>query len=184
MREAMRAVDFQGHDGYTVPVTDEHFMEMALKEARVALDSEEVPVGAVILSPEGKVIARAHNMTVRSNRPTSHAEILAIHIAADMVANYRLLGCTLYVSMEPCVMCAGAIVEARLKRVVFGCRDERRGALGSVIDVNALPLNHKFEVTAGLLADKSEALLKEFFQSRRGTEVVITGPTRNRLYAL
>ena len=88
----------------------------------------------------------------------------------------------LYVSMEPCIMCAGAIIEARIKRLVFGCFDTKSGAFGSVIDVNTLPLNHKVEVKSGVYADKSEAILKKFFQARRGTEVVITGPTRNRLY--
>ena len=157
-------------------------MIMCLKEAHVAFDSEEVPVGAVILSPEGKVVARAHNLTQRMNRPTAHAEMLAIDMAADAMGNYRLVDCTLYVSMEPCIMCAGAIVEARIKRLVFGCFDTKSGAFGSLIDVNKLSLNHKVEVKGGLYGDKSEALLKKFFKARRGTEVVITGPTRNRLY--
>ncbi len=163
-------------------MTDEHFMMMCLKEAHVAFDSEEVPVGAVIVSPEGRVIARAHNLTRRVNRPTAHAELLAIDMAADAIGNFRLLDSTLYVSMEPCIMCAGAIVEARIKRLVFGCFDTKAGAFGSVMDVNSLPLNHKVEVTGGVYAEKSEALLKKFFQARRGTEVAITGPTRNRLY--
>ena len=157
-------------------------MMMCLKEAHVAFDSEEVPVGAVIISPEGRVIAKAHNLTRRVNRPTAHAETLAVDMAADAIGNYRLLDCTIYVSMEPCIMCAGAIVEARIKRLVFGCFDAKAGAFGSVIDVNSLPLNHKVEVTGGVYAEKSEALLKKFFQARRGTEVAITGATRNRLY--
>jgi tRNA(adenine34) deaminase len=164
-------------------MTDAIFMEMALKEAQVAFDAEEVPVGAIIVSPEGRVVARAHNLTTYANRPTAHAEILAINIAADAVGNYRLNGCTMYVSMEPCIMCAGAIIEARVQMLVFGCYDARRGAFGSVINVNELPLNHKVEVIGGLMAERGEALLKEFFQTRRGTEAVITGPTRNRLYA-
>ena len=163
-------------------MTDEHFMMMCLKEAHVAFDSEEVPVGAIILSPEGKVIARAHNLTRRVNRPTAHAETLAIDMAADALGNYRLVDCTIYVSMEPCIMCAGAIIEARIKRLVFGCFDAKGGAFGSVIDINTLPLNHKVVVKTGVYAEKSEALLKKFFQARRGTEVAITGPTRNRLY--
>jgi tRNA(adenine34) deaminase len=163
-------------------MTDEHFMTMCLKEAHTAFDSEEVPVGAVIISPEGRVIARAHNLTRRVNRSTAHAELLAIDMAADAIENFRLLDCTLYVSMEPCIMCAGAIIEARIKRLVFGCFDAKGGAFGSVIDVNSLPLNHKVEIKSGVYAEKSEALLKKFFQARRGTEVAITGPTRNRLY--
>ncbi len=157
-------------------------MEMALREAKVAFDSEEVPVGAVIISPEGKLIAKSHNLTIRAKRATAHAEILAINMACDMQENFRLSGCVLYVSKEPCTMCAGAIIEARIKKVVFGCFDEKRGALGSLFDVNKLSLNHKVEVEGGVLAEKSEALLKAFFQARRGTEVAITGPTRNRLY--
>lgn len=175
-------IDFSANHGYIVRMTDERFMEMCLREANTAFESEEVPVGALILSPEGKVIARAHNLTNRAARPTAHAEILAINMASDALGNYRLLDCALYVSMEPCVMCAGAIVEARIKKLVFGCFDAKRGAFGSVIDVNKLPLNHKVEVLGGVLADRSEALLKKFFQARRGTEAVITGPTRNRLY--
>jgi tRNA(adenine34) deaminase len=163
-------------------MTDEHFMMICLKEAHVAFDSEEVPVGAVIISPEGRIIARAHNLTQQVNRPTAHAEMLAIDMAADAIGNYRLIDCTLYVSMEPCTMCAGAIIEARIKRLVFGCFDSKGGAFGSVIDVNALPLNHKVEVRGGVYGDESEVLLKKFFKARRGTEVAITGPTRNRLY--
>lgn len=150
---------------------DLHFMAMCLREAERAFTEEEVPVGAVITSPDKKVIAKAHNLTIRSNRPTSHAEILAIHMAADMLNNYRLTDCTLYVSMEPCIMCAGAIVEARIRRVVFGCYDEKRGAFGSVIDVNALPLNHKLEVEGGVMQEKCQAILQRFFQSKREGEV-------------
>jgi tRNA(adenine34) deaminase len=163
---------------------DDFVMELCLQEARKAFDEGEVPVGAVMVSAQGRVIARTHNLTIQENSPTAHAEILAINMSAQELDNYRLVGCTLYVSKEPCMMCAGAIVEARIKRVVFGCFDFRRGGLSSVIDVNQLPLNHKVEVTGGVLQDKGEALLKSFFQLRRGTEVVITGPTRNRLYAL
>ena len=162
-------------------MTDEHFMEMCLRQAQDAFDSEEVPVGAIIVSSEGKVIARAHNLTNKMMRVIAHAEILAINMASDILGNYRLIDCTLYVSKEPCIMCAGAIIEARIQRLVFGCYDEKRGAFGSVIDVNKLPLNHKVEVKGGVLREKGEQLLKDFFKLRRGTEAVITGPTRNRL---
>ena len=144
-------------------MTDEHFMMMCLKEAHVAFDSEEVPVGAIILSPEGKVIARAHNLTRRVNRPTAHAEMLAIDMAADALGNYRLVDCTLYVSMEPCIMCAGAIIEARIKRLVFGCFDAKGGAFGSVIDINALPLNHKVEVKTRCLRREKRSASQEVF---------------------
>ena len=150
---------------------DLHFMEMCLREAEKAFIEEEVPVGAIIVSPQKKVIARAHNLTIRSNRPTSHAEMLAINMAADMLDNYRLIDCTLYVSMEPCIMCAGAMIEARVRRVVFGCYDEKRGALGSVTDVNALPLNHRLEVQGGVLQEKCQAILQRFFKARREGEV-------------
>ncbi len=154
-----------------------------MHEALDASESNEVPVGAVVVSPEGKVLARTHNMTIDRNSATAHAEILAIEEASRKLGNYRLSGCTVYVSKEPCVMCAGAMIEARVKKVVFGCFDEKRGAFGSVVDVNSLGLNHKVEVQGGVLAEETRAILREFFQTRRGTEVVITGPTRNRLYA-
>ena len=163
---------------------DEFVIEMCLEEAEIAFREGEVPVGAVVISPEGEILAKTHNLTIHANSPTAHAEILAINEAAAALGNYRLTGCSLYVTMEPCVMCAGAMVEARLEKVVFGCFDAKRGGLCSVVDINALPLNHKLEVRGGVLEDKSRALLRRFFQLRRGTEVVITGPTRNRLYAL
>ena len=146
-------------------MTDEHFMMMCLKEAHVAFDSEEVPVGAVILSPEGRVIARAHNLTRRVNRPTAHAEMLAIDMAADAMGNYRLIDCTLYVTKEPCIMCAGAIIEARIKRLVFGCFDTKRGAFGSVLDVNTLPLNHKVEVRAAFAPRRARSCSRSFFKN-------------------
>ncbi len=159
-------------------------MRVCLDEARKASGEGEVPVGAVLVSPENGIVAKTHNLTIEKKSPSAHAELLAIEEAAKALGNHRLLDCTLFVSKEPCIMCAGAIIEARLKRVVFGCYDTKRGALGSVIDVNALPFNHKVEVRGGMLENESRALLQEFFQARRGTEVVITGPTRNRLYAL
>ena len=162
---------------------DERFMEMCLEEAGRAADAGEVPVGALIVSADGRVIARAHNLTIGRISPLAHAELLAIAEAAAVLGNYRLTGCTLYVSKEPCLMCAGAIQEARLKRVVFGCFDKKRGAFGSAADANALPSNHKVEVQGGLLRERSEGLLRKFFQLRRDTEVVVTGPTRNRLFA-
>jgi tRNA(adenine34) deaminase len=165
-------------------VDDEYYMKICLDEAMAAFMSGEVPVGAVIASPDNQVIAKAHNMTLHKNSPLAHAETIVMDVAAKVLGNFRLTGCTLFVSKEPCIMCAGAIIEARIKRVVFGCYDVKRGALGSLIDVNKLPLNHKFEVQGGVLEKKSKALLKEFFKARRGTEVAITGPTRNRLYAL
>ena len=156
---------------------------MCLEEAARAAEEGEVPVGALIVSGDGTVIARTHNLTIRRNSPLAHAELLAIAEGAGVLHNYRLTECTLYVSKEPCLMCAGAIQEARIKRVVFGCFDTKRGAFGSAADANALPSNHKVEVRGGLLRERSENLLKKFFRLRRDTEVVVTGPTRNRLFA-
>ena len=158
-------------------------MEICLEEAILASEENEVPVGALIISYNNSILARTHNLTRSTNRPTAHAEVLAIEEASKYSGNFRLNNCTLFVSKEPCIMCAGAILESRIKRLVFGCFDSKRGAFGSLIDVNALPLNHKVEVLGGILSNRSETLLKHFFQQRRGTEVAITGPTRNRLYA-
>jgi tRNA(adenine34) deaminase len=158
-------------------------MEICLKEAAKAFRKDEVPVGAVMADKDGRILCRTHNLTIHRNSPLSHAELLAIVKATKKTGNYRLTDCTLYVSMEPCLMCAGAIQEARIGRVVFGCFDKKRGAFGGSIDVNSLPSNHKIKVKGGVLKEKSEALLKRFFQLRRDTEVVVTGPTRNRLIA-
>lgn len=158
-------------------------MEMCLEEALKAYAAGEVPVGAVVVSAENEIIGRGHNLTIRRRSPLAHAELLAMAEAAAAMENHRLLGCTLFVSKEPCLMCAGAIQEARIGRVVFGCYDEKRGALGSACDANSLPSNHRFEVRGGLLADQCRDLLREFFRTRRDTEAVVTGPTRNRLFA-
>ena len=158
-------------------------MEMCLEEALKAYAAGEVPVGAVVVSPENEVIGRGHNLTVSRHSPLAHAELLALGEAAWAMENHRLIDCTLFVSKEPCLMCAGAIQEARIKRVVFGCFDARRGALGSACDANTLPSNHRIEVQGGLLAERCGDLLREFFRARRDTEAVVTGPTRNRLFA-
>ena len=162
---------------------DEFFMEMCLNEAAMAFEEEEVPVGALIIAKDQGVIARAHNLTIQRRSPLAHAELLVIAQAAQALGNHRLTGSTLFVSKEPCLMCAGAIQEARIKRVVFGCFDTKRGAFGGRMDANTFPSNHKVEVRGGVLSEKSESLLKKFFQLRRDTEVVVTGPTRNRLTA-
>jgi tRNA(adenine34) deaminase len=164
-------------------VRDELYMEMCLEEAMRAFDEDEVPVGAIIISADNRVLAKAHNSTIGRNSPLGHAELIAIEAAAVALGNYRLVGSTLFVSKEPCLMCAGAIQEARIRRVVFGCFDTKRGALGSACDANDLPSNHRIEVIGGVLRERSEVLLKQFFQARRDTEVVVTGPTRNRLTA-
>ena len=146
---------------------DDRWMAEALLAAREALAAHEVPVGAVIVR-EGAVIARASNHTVRHRDAAAHAEVLAIREAGSLVGDWRLSGCTLYVTLEPCAMCAGAIVLARLDRVVFGSWDEKAGMAGSVGDLLRHPrLNHRPEVLAGVMAEASSALLTDFFRARR-----------------
>ena len=142
-------------------------MRLALREAERARREREVPVGAIVVR-DGRVIARAHNRPIHLKDPTAHAEVLALRRAARKVGNYRLSGCTLYVTIEPCAMCAGAMVQARLKRVVFGASDPKAGAGGSVLSVLNHPrLNHRVEVTEGVLGEDCAAILKEFFGNKR-----------------
>jgi tRNA(adenine34) deaminase len=146
---------------------DEKFMRAALNEAIHAMNEEEVPVGAVVVH-KGRILTRAHNRSIHVNDPTAHAEILALRRAARKLGNYRLAGCSLYVTIEPCAMCAGAIVQARLDRVVFGAEDPKAGAGGSVLSVLDHPkLNHRAAIRRGVLKDECVAVLREFFQSRR-----------------
>jgi tRNA(adenine34) deaminase len=146
---------------------DEYFMRLALREAERSLDHDDVPVGCVI-ARDGEVIAAAPNERELRGDPTAHCEILALREAARVLGSWRLSDSVLYVSLEPCAMCAGAIVLARVPRVVFGAVDPKAGAAGSVLDVLAEPrLNHRPDVAGGLLADESAALLRGFFGSRR-----------------
>jgi tRNA(adenine34) deaminase len=150
-----------------VTAADDRWMALALDEARAARDAGEVPVGAVIIR-DGAVVAHAGNRTLRDQDPTAHAEAIAIRDAAAALGTWRLEGCTLYVTLEPCAMCAGAIVLARLDKVVFGAWDAKAGMAGSVIDLLRHPrLNHRPEVLAGVWADACGALLSEFFRNRR-----------------
>jgi tRNA(adenine34) deaminase len=143
------------------------FMRLALREADRARREQEVPVGAIVVR-DGRVIARAHNRPIHLKDPTAHAEVLALRRAARKVGNYRLSHCTLYVTIEPCAMCAGAMVQARLKRVVFGASDPKAGAGGSVLSVLNHPrLNHRVEVTEGVLGEDCAAILKKFFRNKR-----------------
>jgi len=142
-------------------------MELALADARSAREAGEVPVGAVVVR-DGSPIARAGNRTIRDQDPTAHAEALVIRDAAARLGTWRLDGCALYVTLEPCAMCAGAIVLSRIERVVFGAWDDKAGMAGSVADLLRHPrLNHRPEVVAGVRADECGALLKEFFRERR-----------------
>lgn len=142
-------------------------MRAALCEAEAAERAGEVPVGAVVVAG-GRIIARGHNQPIAANDPTAHAEIVALRAAGKALSNYRLTDAELVVTVEPCVMCVGAIVHARVRRVVYGCADAKAGALGSVLDLSRQPgLNHHFTVTGGVLADESRALLQGFFRRRR-----------------
>jgi len=145
---------------------DEYFMRMALGEAESALESGEVPVGAVITT-EGRVLAKAHNSPILMKDPTAHAEILAIREAANRTGNYRLHGTTLYVTIEPCPMCAGAIIHARIARLVFGATDPKGGALSLYGMFHDRKLNHFVEVTGGVLKEKCGEILSRFFQEKR-----------------
>ena len=143
-------------------------MRQALVVAARAADSGDIPVGAVILSPDGTTLATGHNLREATHDPTAHAEIVAIRAAAELLGSWRLTGCTLVVTLEPCTMCAGAIVLSRLQRVVFGAFDPKAGAVGSLWDVvRDRRLNHRPEVVGGVLADESARLLAQHFTGHR-----------------
>jgi tRNA(adenine34) deaminase len=147
---------------------DEYFMRLALREASRALEHDDVPIGAVIVR-EGEVIGSGHNERELRADPTAHAEMIALREAAHAVGSWRVLDTVIYVTLEPCAMCAGAIVLARVPRVVFGAADPKAGAAGSVFNVLAEPrLNHQPQVESGLLAEESAELLRAFFSPRRG----------------
>ena len=148
--------------------SDTAYMRAAIEQARAAVAAGEVPVGAVLVHAEA-IIAAGHNTPIASHDPTAHAEMAALRAGGQALGSYRLTDTTLYVTLEPCVMCATAMVHARVRRLVFGAWDPRAGAAGSVIDVFALPgLNHRVDVFGGVLMDECAALLQEFFTQRRG----------------
>ena len=148
-------------------MTDEDYMRMALDEARLAAEEGEVPIGAVVVH-EDEVIARAHNRRETDRDPSAHAEFSAMCEAARVLDRWRLTGCTVYVTLEPCLMCAGLMVNARIDRCVYGAPDPKGGALGTLFDVSHDErLNHEFEVTSGVLADECAAELRSFFRARR-----------------
>lgn len=151
-----------------MPENDEQFIRLALIEAESARDLNEVPIGAVIVDENGEVIAAASNRTITDSDPTAHAEILALRIAAKRIDNYRLTGCTLYTTIEPCVMCAGALVNARISRLVFGAHDERFGGVETKFRLcDSDELNHRMEIVSGVLADECRSLMQGFFRDRR-----------------
>jgi tRNA(adenine34) deaminase len=146
---------------------DLHFMDLALAEARASAAAGEVPIGAVLVQEES-VLARSGNRTIRDNDPTAHAEIVVIRDSARLLGNYRLGGAILYVTLEPCAMCAGAIIQARISRLVYAADDPKGGAFRSCFEILTHPrLNHHVEVTSGLLAEESASLLQGFFAARR-----------------
>lgn len=148
--------------------TDIHLMRLALAEAEMARAIDEVPIGAVIVDASGNVIAAASNRTIADSDPTAHAEIRALRAAARHIGNYRLNGCTMYSTVEPCVMCAGALVNARVERLVFGAHDERFGAVETKFRLCDSPdLNHRVEIVSGILAAECRALMQAFFRERR-----------------
>jgi tRNA(adenine34) deaminase len=147
---------------------DIHFMRRAIELAREAQAACEVPVGALIVR-DGAIVAEGFNRPISTHDPTAHAEMVALRAAAARIDNYRLTGTTLYVTLEPCAMCAGAMVHARVERLVYAATDPRAGAAGSVFNVAQNPaLNHRLEVVSGVLADECGALLRDFFVARRG----------------
>jgi tRNA(adenine34) deaminase len=150
-----------------IQMSDQDYLRAAIDEAAAAERDGEVPVGAVVVF-EGAIVGRGNNRVLRDNDPTAHAEIVAMRGAAQTLSNYRLEGCTLYVTLEPCAMCAGAILHARIKRMLYAAADPKAGACGSVLSVMNHPqLNHKVEVEAGLLAEECGAILTNFFRARR-----------------
>ena len=148
-------------------MNDSDYMQLALEEARLAAEAGEVPIGAVIVHDE-KILARAGNHTIRDCDPTAHAEIVALREAARVMGNYRLGGATLYVTLEPCAMCAGAMIQARVSRLVYGADDPKAGAVRTLFNVLSHPkLNHQVDIVSGVLAEESAAALQEFFAARR-----------------
>ena len=146
---------------------DEKWMKVAINEANLAMNENEIPVGSVLVLNE-KIIAKAHNQPIGNNDPTAHAEIQVLRKAGKQQKNYRLVGSTLYVTLEPCAMCFGAMVHARIERIVFGAKDPKTGVCGSCMNLNeANFFNHKISITSGILEKESSELLKLFFKSRR-----------------
>jgi len=153
-----------------IETSDEDYMREALALARLAQDAGEVPVGAVVVTAEGAIVGRGYNRPIGSRDPTAHAEVIALRDAALQLNNYRLVGCRLYVTLEPCVMCIGAIMHARIARVMYGAADPKTGGCGSVVDLFAeARLNHHTTVQGGLLASEATCQLREFFAAKRGT---------------
>src|SRR4029078_2144505 len=148
--------------------TDEHWMHVALEQAAIARDIGEVPIGACVVDVGGQLLAAECNRTISNNDPTAHAEILALRAAATAVGNYRLTGVTVYSTIEPCAMCAGALVNARVARVTYGADDERFGAVKTHFGIGVTDvLNHRIDLVSGVMADECRQLIQEFFRQKR-----------------
>ena len=162
-------------------MTDEELMRAALDEAKIAADLGEVPVGAVV-AKDGEIVARAHNLRESGKNATYHAELMAIDAACKALGGWRLWQCELFVTLEPCPMCSGAIINSRLKRVVYGARDPKAGCCGSLTDLFALPFNHHPVIESGLLEDEAQTLLQDFFvmlrEKRKRNNACDLGPLR------
>lgn len=147
---------------------DEFWMRKAIEAAKAAQDLDEIPIGACLIDADGELLAAAGNRTITSSDPTAHAEILVLREAGTKIGNYRLTETTLYTTIEPCAMCAGALVNARVERLVFGAHDERFGAVKSVFQIcDTSSLNHQIDITAGVLAEECRKLMQDFFRARR-----------------
>ena len=150
-------------------IDDDALMDEAIEQARLAWDHGEVPVGAVLAAADGQILARAFNSPISLEDPTAHAEILVLRQAAKALRNYRLPGTILFVTLEPCAMCVGAMLHARVQRLVYGAADPKSGAAGSVADLTRVPaFNHSIEVAGGIRAAECAGLLRDFFRQRRG----------------
>jgi tRNA(adenine34) deaminase len=164
----MQEIQRKTHTICTVFTVDEEWMRIAITAASEAAENGEVPVGAVVVGPDGGLLSVASNLTITNNDPTAHAEILALREAAQKIRNYRLTGTTVYSTIEPCAMCAGALVNARVSRLVFGAPDERFGAVETHFQLcTNEKLNHRIEVVGGTLADECRGLMQRFFRARR-----------------
>ncbi len=166
------------HDDYMPDAVeqdrDAHLMQQALAAAREAGERGEVPIGACVVADDGRILATASNRTRTDCDPTAHAEIIALRAAARNFGNYRLTGVVVYSTIEPCAMCAGALVQARVRRLVYGARDERFGAVETKFRIcDSSSLNHRMEITSGVLEEECRAMMQEFFRARRTTKTVI-----------
>ena len=153
-------------------VNDAYYMKEALEQAKLAAEKGEIPVGALVVDSEsGEILSAAHNLRESNKSAVAHAEVLAIEEACRKRGSWRLHGCTLYVTLEPCPMCAGALVNSRIDRVVFGAKDMLAGCCGSVINFNSYPFNHSFSIEGGVCEEECRALLQEFFNKKRSEQI-------------